>query len=91
MKRSPATSGRVSTRIEMPLDPSGARLQRVLGRVGTRMPSSSPTSSARMKTIASGVSDICSRSPSGACRLVVDTGIHAKRWTREQASGSSST
>ena len=46
--------------------------------------SSWPTSSACMTTSRPAASAICSAIAFRACRLVVDTGLHAKRWTREQ-------
>ena len=48
------------------------------------MRSSSPTSSARTISDPVGRLGYLQSIAFRACRLVVDTGIHAKRWTREQ-------
>ena len=53
-------------------------------KAGDSTPSSSPTSSARTRTIRVGRLGYLQSIAFRACRLVVDTGIHAKRWTREQ-------
>ena len=49
------------------------------------MPSSSPTSSACTTAIRLGGLGYLQSIAFRACRLVVDTGMHAKRWTRQQA------
>ena len=51
---------------------------------GGSTPSSWPTSSARTTAIRVGRLGYLQSIAFRACRLVVDTGIHAKRWTREQ-------
>ena len=43
-----------------------------------------------MRAIRSASSAISSRSSFRACRLVVDTGLHAKRWTRDAGDRSGS-
>ena len=53
-------------------------------KAGRSTPSSSPTSSAPTTSDPVGRLGYLQSIAFRACRLVVDTGIHAKRWTREQ-------
>ena len=69
---------------EMPLIRQHAGVQRLLGRMGARTPSSSPTNSAPTTDDRVGRLGYLQSIAFRACRLVVDTGLHAKRWTREQ-------
>ena len=78
----PHLAGRIHARHAA--HPAACSRSTPIRKAGRSTPSSSPTSSARMRAIPSGGSAICSRFAFRACRLVVDTGIHAKRWTREQ-------
>ena len=78
-----ATSGRASTRTTCRSSGSCCPSTRTR-RAGRFMRSSSPTSSAPTKAIQVGRLGYLQSLAFRACRLVVDTGLHAKRWTREQ-------
>ena len=71
-----------------PLVPAAAVLRRSWGsdtKAGASMPSIWPPSWAGTRMTSKDCSDSSSAEEFRARRLVVDTGLHAKRWTRQQA------
>ncbi|MFO1187130.1 MAG: DUF885 family protein [Alphaproteobacteria bacterium] len=87
-RASPVITGRSRSRRRRASFPScAARSSAIpaIPRAGGSMPSSSRTKWVSTRIISSGASAFCNRRHSARLRLVCDTGLHHKRWSREQA------